>query len=57
MIYLDTAEYILVGDGAEDAAAELKGSLKRNVKTGRYRGGDVGEEAKYLDVHGTAENQ
>ena len=51
IIYLDTARYLLVGEGAETEAAALQAYLKEAVLVGNYAGGDVKEEAKYLDVH------
>ena len=51
VIYLDTARYLLAGEGTEAYLAPMKGYLKKDVKVGVYRGGDVKEEAKYLDAH------
>ena len=51
IIYLDTASFLLVGEGAEEPARELLGRLKRKVKVGIYSGGDVKEEAVWLDAH------
>ncbi len=51
IIYLDTAEYLLVAQGAEEEARALYPALKRNIKTGSYSGGDVREEARWLDAH------
>jgi len=51
IIYLDTARYLLVGEGAEAEAAALQAYLKESVLVGNYAGGGVKEEAKYLDVH------
>lgn len=51
IVYLDTAEYLLVGDGAESAAAELRRYLKPWVRQVSYRNGDVMEQARYLDAH------
>lgn len=55
VIYLDTADYLLIGENAEKAAMELCKYLRPAVQTGVYCGGDVKEEATYLDVHGNAE--
>ena len=55
VIYLDTADYLLIGEGAEGAAQDLRQHLRKSVQTGKYNGGNVKEEAKYLDVHGNAE--
>ena len=51
VIYLDTANYLLIGEGAEVVAEDLRNSLKRSVRIGSYSGGEVGEEAEYLDAH------
>ncbi len=51
VIYLDTAEYLLVGPGAESYGEELKVYLKNSVKVREYAGGEVKEEVKYLDAH------
>ena len=51
VIYLDTAEYLLVAPGAEQCAEELKPHLKTSTKVGTYSGGEVKEEVKYLDAH------
>lgn len=55
VIYLDTADYLLIGEGAENAANDLRQYLRESVQIGKYNGGNVKEEAKYLDVHGDAE--
>lgn len=51
VIYLDTAEYLLVAPGAEQCAEELKPHLKTSTKVRTYSGGEVKEEVKYLDAH------
>lgn len=51
VVYLDTADYLLIGGGAEEAAQQLMPYLKKSVKTDVYHGGDVKEEGKLLDVH------
>ena len=51
VIYLDTAKYLLAGEGTENHIPELKTYLKPSVKEGKYNGGKVKEEAKYLDAH------
>ena len=55
VIYLDTADYLLVGDGAENVASDLLQCLRKSVQIGKYNGGNIKEEAKYLDVHGNSE--
>ena len=51
IIYLDTARYLLVAENAQAQAQELLQYLKPSVQQGIYAGGDVKEEAKYLDAH------
>lgn len=54
VIYLDTADYLLIGDGAQSAAQELRQYLRKSAQIGSYYGGSVKDEAKYLDVHGNS---
>lgn len=51
VIYLDTAEYLLVEPGAEKQARILAGELHGNVRVAPYNGGDLQQEAKYADLH------
>lgn len=51
VIYLDTANYLLVEKGAEAHGKELMAYLKPSVRVEEYGGGSVKEEAKYLDAH------
>ena len=52
VIYLDTAEYLLIGRDAQEAAIALRPYLKESVKVGNYNGGDIKEETAYWEVHG-----
>lgn len=52
IIYLDTARFLLIGNNAEEAAAQLKPYLRRSVRLVEYGGGDVKEETEYIDAHG-----
>lgn len=53
VIYLDTAEYLLIGKGAEQAAEELRNELKASVKVCAMEGEiHLSDAAEYLDVHG-----
>ena len=52
VIYLDTAEYLLVSEEANGDTEALRSFLKPSVKVSAYIGGSVGEAAKYADVHG-----
>ena len=54
VVYLDTAEFLLVGEGADNDAAQLLPYLNKSIVIGAYNGGDVQKEARYLDVHGQA---
>ena len=56
VIYLDTAEYLLVAEGAESWAEELKLHFKSSIKVRQYKGGAVKEEVKYLDAHDRSAN-
>lgn len=51
VIYLDTADYLLIGENCEEEAKQLLQYLRDSVQTGVYRGTDVQEEARFLDVH------
>ena len=51
VIYLDTAKFLLVGENAQQAAAELGQYLRDNIKICAYSGGDVKAEAKYFSTH------
>lgn len=52
VIYLDTAEYLLVSENAQQAAQQLRPYLKDSMKVGPYNGGDIKEETAYWEVHG-----
>ena len=51
IIYLDTARFLLVGEGAENAAQELTAYLRSDVRVAPYSGRNVKEETMYLDSH------
>ena len=52
-IYLDTAEYLLVTEGADDAAEQLKSRLKKSVRVCMAEPEiDLKTAAKFLPVHG-----
>lgn len=55
VVYLDTADYLLIGEGAENTANLIQSWLKPSVKTAKYLGGSVKEETEYLKVHGSQE--
>lgn len=53
VIYLDTAEYLLIGDGAQEEAKQLKGILKNSVQLCQAVADvELKEAAKYLPTHG-----
>lgn len=52
VIYLDTAEYLLVGEGDEQLVGQLLPVLHKRVKVALYGGGDIVEETAYWEVHG-----
>lgn len=54
MIYLDTADYLLVDQDAQEEAVELRQYLRPSIQLGIYAGGNVKQEAKYLDTHQNA---
>lgn len=56
VIYLDTAEYLLLAEGTESYAKEFEAYLKPSVKVRQYYGGEVKEEVKFLDAHDRSAN-
>jgi len=53
VVYLDTAEYLLIDENATDFLAEFKTFLKPSVKVCVCdASGRAGKVAKYLEVHG-----
>lgn len=52
VIYLDTAECLLVAENAGEDVESLGQILKPSVLVGNYAGGDVGDAAAYIRVHG-----
>ena len=52
VIYLDTADFLLMGDGTDDRIAELEGRLKKSVKLCRVTEKmNLKDAAAYLRVH------
>ena len=52
-IYLDTAEYLILGEGTEKDAEELRGVLKPSVRLCETaKTIDLAEAVKFLDAHG-----
>lgn len=52
VVFLDTADYLLIGEGAEDLAEDAKEYLKRRVRVCGYTEGvPLRDAAEYLDVH------
>lgn len=52
VIYLDTADFLLVAENAEETVDSLAGYLRSDIKVAMYHGGSVKEEAQYVDIHG-----
>ena len=53
VIYLDTAEYVLVHEGAVEDVEQLRSHLKRSVQLCSFSGElDIVAVSKYLPVHG-----
>ena len=52
VIYLDTAEYLLVQDGAEEQALQLCPLLDDCIKVGKYLQGEIKQQAAYYEIHG-----
>ena len=53
VIYLDTAEFLLIGEGCAEYAEALRGELKEYVRLCQASGTvDLSLAAKYLAVHG-----
>ncbi len=52
IVYLDTAEYLLVRDGAQDLIADLGKYLHKKVRLCMVEGdGELADAAAFLDVH------
>ena len=52
LIYLDTAQYLLLAEGAEEAAEELRTEFRKSVELCAITGQpDLPQVAKYLQVH------
>ncbi len=52
IVYLDTAQYLLVSDGAQEYLLQIKSILKESVKVCLWDGqGSVSDGAKYMDAH------
>ena len=57
VVYLDTADYLLVAPGMEQQSEKLHSVLKRTVQTHLWDArGQVDAVANYLDVHGKITN-
>ncbi len=53
VIYLDTAQYLLVTENAAQHAEQLRGDLKPSVYVSMWDGkGEISDAARYLSVHG-----
>lgn len=54
IIYLDTAEYLLVAEDLREETQKIIEYLKADIKIRSYQGGEIKEEAAYLDAHDEA---
>lgn len=53
VIYLDTAQYLLVTEDAAQYVDQLRGELKQSVQVSLWDGkGEISQAARYLSVHG-----
>ena len=53
VVYLDTADYLLVSEQTQEYVDELRAHLKPSVKVCVCKAeGQVEDAAKYLDIHG-----
>lgn len=54
IVYLDTAEYLLVSQNAMSRISELNGILNKSVRVSLWNGeGDLVEAARYMQSHKT----
>lgn len=51
IVYLDTAQFLLVSDNAQEQIGELASYLKSKVKISLWEGGDLKEAARYMQSH------
>ena len=53
IIYLDTAQFLLVSETAQEKVSEIIPFLKAKVKVGLWEGGNLKEAARYMQSHRT----
>ncbi len=51
IVYLDTAQFLLVSENAEEHIAQIAPYLKGKVKIGQWEGGELQEAARYMQAH------
>lgn len=51
IVYLDTAQFLLVSRNAQEQIGELSQYLKDKVKISLWEGGDLKEAARYMQSH------
>lgn len=51
IIYLDTAQFLLVSENVQDAVNEVRPYLKGRVKVCLWDGGKIEDAAKYMQAH------
>lgn len=51
IVYLDTAQFLLVSDNAQEQIGKLTPYLKGKVKISLWEGGEIQEAARYMQSH------
>lgn len=51
IVYLDTAQFLLVSENAEEEIAQIAPYLKGRVKISQWEGGELQEAARYMQAH------
>ena len=53
IVYLDTAQFLLISENAKEHIIEIKPYLKEKVRMCLWNGGDLQEAARYMQSHKT----
>lgn len=51
IVYLDTAQFLLVSKNAQEHIAQIAPYLKGKVKVSQWEGGELQEAARYMQAH------
>ena len=51
IVYLDTAQFLLVSENAQEYISQIRPYLKGKVRVSLWDGGDLREAAKYMQAH------